>query len=759
LKYPVAFLYTDGETMEIPTSPYLPPQGFAALPLQRFVPPFPEGVIEAWLSEKIPTGSWLIDPLGANPLLSLRAAQAGYRILTARTNPILRLELEVLAATPRDDQFTSVLNSLLNASMADSSVDEYLRSLYLTHCPKCQSLIQAHGYVWERGSDLPAKVIYACPNCGEKGEEAPTRFDLDLLDHINQQKAKFVARARQRVATGQEAEYVGLEEALKCYPNRALHFLMVLINKLDGLSLSSESKHHLMALLVTLMDLGNNLWHWPPKPFRPLTLTTPPIFLERNLWVVLSQIVHFWTREKQPVVVTHFPDLPPPGGGICLYQRRKTSLETISAHINPQAMLTIIPRPNQAFLTFSALWSGWLWGSTAVEHVHGALERRRYDWHWLAGMLQQILRPVQQALPAGSPALAFISEPTPANLFAITASAKSCQFDLQGLAYRSQDDLFQLQWRTVAERPTDHPGSEENAIRTSIESLIQMRGEPVVYEDLLYASLIDNALHGQLPEDMPALRDDYLNPHLGQVKTILQNAFLTRSYKHPTLPQSSLYWLAQDKDASPPLADRVEELVVEHLQRGQDTTLYDLDHQVCQTLTSWNTPSREMIHACLESYADPTQAAPLIYHLRHEDEKENRENDRRQVQQILTSLAKRLGYQLKDNHAYLWQSREGWEYKFFFLPTACLSSILSREHELPPQRCILIIPGSRSHLVHFKLQRDPHLQEQLDLGWRFIKLRFLRELATRDTITPFGWEESLKEDPPSWDTPTQLQML
>ena len=745
--------------MEIPASPYLPPVGFAALPLERLIPPYPMGVVEGWLSANVPPGSWLIDPLGANPLLSLRAAQAGYRILTTRSNPILRLMLEVLASAPKGEQFKSALNLLMSTSVGEQRLDEYLKSLYLTHCVKCGQVIQAHGYVWERNHDQPMSVIYACPNCGEKGETPPDQTDLEILQLVDHQKAKFAARARQRITTGRDAEYVGLEEALKCYPNRALHFLMTLINKLEGLSLTSEQKHQLMALLVTLLDLGNNLWHWPPKSFRPLTLTTPPVFLERNLYLVLKDIVRFWTIEKQPVIITHWPELPPQSGGACLYRRRQTSMETITAQVNPQAMLTIIPRPNQVFLTFSALWSGWLWGSNAVEHVHGALERRRYDWRWLAGMLQLILKPVQQALPAGSPAFGLISEPTPANLFAIIASAKSCQFLLEGLSYRSQEELFQLHWRTLQENPADHPGSEEDAIRASIENLIKMRGEPVGYEDMLYASLIDNALHGQLAENLPSLREDYLNPHQGQVKTVMQNAYILKPYKHPSLPQANLWWLAQEKDVSLPQSDDVEKLVVEHLQREKVTTLHDLDQAICRHLTGLNTPPKEILHACLESYADPLPQSPLVFHLRLEDEQENRQKDQAEVIRILAGIAERLGYQCTGTDPLLWRSEKGLEYKFFFLTTACLSPIIRSSHELSPERCVLLIPGSRSHLIQFKLRRDPHLQEEVDLGWRFMKLRFLRKLATREVITSYSWEESFKEDPPSWDPPTQMQML
>ena len=45
--------------------------------------------------------------------------------------------------------------------------------------------------------------------------------------------------------------------------------------------------------------------------------------------------------------------------------------------VKAAAALAVLPRPNQAYWTLSAMWSGWLWGIEAVAPLHSALERIR----------------------------------------------------------------------------------------------------------------------------------------------------------------------------------------------------------------------------------------------------------------------------------------------------------------------------------------------------------------------------------------------
>ena len=68
------------------------------LPLERFFPPVPEGMVSNWVRKYAAPGSWLLDPFGQNPYTSLELARAGYRVMISANNPIAAFVLRVWPA-------------------------------------------------------------------------------------------------------------------------------------------------------------------------------------------------------------------------------------------------------------------------------------------------------------------------------------------------------------------------------------------------------------------------------------------------------------------------------------------------------------------------------------------------------------------------------------------------------------------------------------------------------------------------------------
>src|SRR5512133_1296276 len=107
-----------------------PPGG----PLARYLPPVPSGMLSAWLTDHVPSGSWVLDPFGGQPGMAIEAAQAGYRVLVAANNPIPRFILEVIAAAPGQSDFQAALAELASARKGNDRLEPHLQSLYLTEC-------------------------------------------------------------------------------------------------------------------------------------------------------------------------------------------------------------------------------------------------------------------------------------------------------------------------------------------------------------------------------------------------------------------------------------------------------------------------------------------------------------------------------------------------------------------------------------------------------------------------------------------------
>ena len=87
----------------------------ADIPLSRFLPPLPAGVVSTWLADNLEPGAWLLDPYGASPHLAVEAARAGYRVAVAANNPIARFLIDILAQPPTADELRGAMAELAAA--------------------------------------------------------------------------------------------------------------------------------------------------------------------------------------------------------------------------------------------------------------------------------------------------------------------------------------------------------------------------------------------------------------------------------------------------------------------------------------------------------------------------------------------------------------------------------------------------------------------------------------------------------------------
>jgi hypothetical protein len=746
---------------ELPANTYIPAEpGETALPLERYLPPCPNGVIAKWLGSHFSPGSWVIDPLGTNPLTPIQAVRAGYRVLTARINPLVRFTLEVIGGAPRENDFQQAINSLMRTQIAGEPLSSHLQGLYETQCTGCNQMIQAQGFIWEKGHDQPQRRLVDCPHCGQKGDFPLSQHDLEVFARIEGQKNKTRARAKQRVLLGLEGSVYGLEDALDCYPDRPLYFLMTCINKLEGLSMTDEAKRLVRALLLSLMDAGNNLWHWPSKNERPLTLNTPPVFLEHNLWLELQKGISSWTILDAPIPITRWPDQPPPTGGICLYQRSGTDLRELAAMVKPQALLVNFPRPNQAWLTFTVLWSGWLWGVQAVQHLHQSLENRRYDWRWLAGSLQLALRQADILLPENGLAFGVINDATPSNLFAILCAARTSQLKLKGIAFYHAKQLAQVEWVHSRTQEKTAEGMDASTYADTIQEAVRQKGEPLSNEEVMIVCRIQHALREKLPENLLELDENLLDDHLDLIKKVIQDTTLFTTIKNTNVAGGNQWWPARSFEPAIPLMDRLENSIFSILQKGEPVSSEQVNHLICSEFPGLFIPSLEAIQICLESFAAPIAGQENFWQLREEDKTTNRAGEISKTINTLKYLGVKLGCRMEGENPLIWLDRKDQLVnQFFTLGNGIFSPILSQIKPDTTSKSILVFPASRSRWMLYKLRNNAVWQSQLDQGWQLLKMRHLRKIAGQADFNQALWEVQLNADPPAWDPPVQLQIL
>lgn len=762
------------------------------IPLARFLPPLPGGMVRSWLQENILPGSWLLDPLGASPTLALEAAQAGYRVLVASNNPIIRFMIEVLASAPKASDFQAALAEIAMSKRGDERLEKHLYNLYLTECETCGERIPAHTFLWRKGETQPYGKIYRCPKCGESpgGERPITQFDLGQLNEMGRDRLQRV-RALQRVIPNDSEQRENVEEVLETYLARPLYVLFTLLNKIEGLGQSPDRVRLLQALLLSACDAGNSLWAWPGGRARPRQLSSPSQFREINLWQYMEDAISEWTKLTEPIQVTSWPDRPanltPGKGTICLFHGRVKTLMPLPVEVVPQAVLTVFPRPSQAFWTYSVLWSGWLWGPEAALPIRNVLDRRRYDWNWYTSAIFSAFSGVGNHLNPGTPFFGLLPELVPGFLNAALCANQAAGFQVEGIALRIEQEIAQVSGHIfigenkpeqATAKPDPSPLQELDTLaRDAMRENLLERGEPAPYLALYAAGLHALIRGGAVGRAANTIPGDLFT----RLQALLIRIFSDRAFLHlygGPVEESGWWWLANPPQGAPlplriaappgkldkeqlPLADQVEIEAVRFIHKNVEFSLDELDRTICRRFPGLLTPSKELVTACLESYAEPIPRQPEKWRLSPRETAVARKADLQEMRKALFIIGEKLGYQVIEREGMLtWEGREmeGREnWLFFRMASSIISRFVFPVHPPDSRHVALVLPGSRARLLKLKLHRNPRLAEAAS-RWRFLKFRHLRDIAAHPDIDAALWEALVDEDPLT-ETAHQMELF
>lgn len=739
-------------------------------PLARFLPPVSAGAARALLARAgIRAGNWVLDPFGAAPRLAVETARAGMRLLVAVSNPVTRFLLELEAAPPSRPDLQAALADLSAARKGDERMESHLQDLYLTECSKCRRSLPAEAFVWERGGEAPLRRIYSCP-CGESGEFDATEADRQRAVRIAATAGLHRSRALERVAALDDPDREHVEEALACYLPRPLYALLTAVNKLDGVPQPPGRRRALLALLLTACDQVNTLWPHPTERPRPRQLTVPPRFIENNLWRSLERGVDLWAGDGPTVPLTVWPELPPEDGGVCLFEGPARDLAPHLDGLEMRALVTALPRPNQAFWTLSALWAGWLWGREAVAPFKMVLRRRRYDWNWHAEALHAALKNLAPRLPLAAPLFGVIAEPEPSYLSAVVLAAAAAGLDLTGAALRTPYDPLHLLWhrRAFAHKPSEGVSPDQTSEARPAESTVEperslpeqagraihdylaRRGEPATYLHVHAAALAALAEEGVLPWG-----DEPVTAVQAPILAALQGSEFIH-HGGTGNPETGL-WGLPELENEDPLPDQVERILVGFLNKNPGASLAEAEAALYTALPGLLTPPLALTRAVLESYAVEADGR---YRLRPEDAPSARRQDLEEAGEMLLRLGQRLGFaprwQERGPRLLVWEEKGRTAYAFYLVASAAACRLV-RANQFPPENSLLVLPGGRAGLLACKLGRDPVLKQIWERGWRLIKYRQLRKLDAMPGLDRKQWLALLAADP--LVQPEQMKMF
>lgn len=767
------------------------------VPLSRYLPPIPGGIIENWLKERVSQGAWILDPFGASPQLATEAARAGYRVLVAAYNPIARFLLELAADPPTESELRAALADLAISPKGEERLEPHIRSLYLTECLQCGKSVSAEAFIWKRGDSVPTSRIYNCPNCMESGEFPTSESDAKRAAHFGKSSLHH-ARALERVAALDDPDRVHVEEALSTYLPRAVYALFTIINKLDNLP---PNRHRaLAALLLPVFDKANTLWQYPTERTRPRKLNVPSQFRENNIWLELENAVSLWSQntsakelEFYPIPITSWPELPPNSGGICLFDGRLNDL-VIQILKDPlpieiKAVSGALPRPNQAYWSLSALWAGWLWGRDEAAKIKGVLRRRRYDWAWHCTALQKAFSGLIKILGPGIPIMGIIGEAEAGFLSAAIIAAWMAGFKLINVSLREEIGQAQLYWirstdQDIIKNKTRQESDTEllNFFHQAADNYLRFCCEPVSYLRL------DSSVLFSLAESHTTVIPPNIDTPSNTLARINNNfqelLFEKNGYTRYGGSEHSLdtanYWLSHEDSEKlyksgkfVTLSDQVEIKVANYLQEHPGCSSSEIDKFACQAFPGLLTPERDLVLQSMKSYGKLEPHKSDCWILRTQDTTEGRNEDITEMKYHLEQIGIDLKYEVSRFEAeqlklgmplsisilpsLTWQDAGGEiKFEFFVISTAIISNIIFQINDfcigglnidgLHLQR-IIVLPGGRAGLLGYKLQQDAHLRNAVEFRWQFLKFRNLRRLSENNLLTRDNLQRYLALDP------------
>lgn len=742
--------------------PYIP--GTAPppdLPLGRFLPPIPRGMARTWCQENLNPGDWVLEPFGFSPLMAIEIAEAGYPVLVSVNNPIHAFLLEVLASAPQAEDLTAALQDLAIAAKGTERMEPYIRGLYQVQCANCRHTVEADAFLWKKEASQPFAAQVDCFFCGASGEQLLDSENLENLSRLPP-KELHLARALNRIAERDDALRSQVENILNAYPTRPLIILQTIINKLESLEQTPRRRELLIALILSAADRGNTLWAHPSPRNRPRQMVVPAEYQERNLWRVMEEAVAAWQVIKSPISVADWQGVPEQPAGIYKFQGRIRELAPQPPEGFFSAVLAGIPRPNQAFWTLSALWTGWIWGQEAVAPIRQVLSRQRYDWNWHAHALMGVFDAVHTLEHEGLRFWGLIAENEPMLLLAALLAADAKGFRLASFAQSFDDQIAQCSWEpTPPPQVRPQPEGALSTARQAAINYLQKKGDPASFQQIHSAAVTGMAQENKLAIDIFL---ENINQATSETQKWIESLFqaphlLTRISGSAASLETGEWWLADPPEVKMSLIDYLEEHIYGHLVNTPTTSAKNVKSIAYRALPGIFTPEDDQVLNCLASYADLIDQEAHIWALREADLPAKRAADQQNIQNCLAEIARRLNYRVSGQAPLYWYDEQSSipAYRIHILTSAIVSPFLSGDYEKAKANMI-VLPGSRANLLAFKQQSNPILKDRLAHDFVLVKFRLVRDLEANPLLSRELFTDLINADPPEYHA-SQLALL
>ena len=738
--------------------------------MARYRPVQPVQAAGIYVQQLTQPGDLVVDLFCQGPTVVREATALGRRALGFSVNPLLLTVARLGLSRPDATAVNAAFTHLADTPKGDSPLHQHILSLYRSACPTCGASGIAEWFAWDRDGHFPFKKAVRCSNCEGLQEGTPDDEDVASAQHV-QPRGLAYYYALDRVAPPNHQARERAAELVELYTPRNLSALMDITMRLEGLEAEREVKLALTAALLDCFDACSNLDPPDEERPRPRTLRAPSLYLERNVWLCFEDGLSRLLAQELPPPVHRAPDVAALVNGEAEgYALVSYAARDVRKIIEPGSASLIIvdpPQPDAVFWALSALWAGWLWESPAAHRLRPFLRRRRFDWEWHWRVLEAALQAAGPLLAPEGHLVTLFSERDEEVLTSVCLAADSAGYALEGWGY-SPEAGHRLAWRWQAERSEQtSPDVEKlkqditSATEEAVMHTLRERGEPTIWP-LLHASahaeLAKRGLSARAAA-IPKSSSPVLTFTADAVRQAFEAAPLTQIVE-PEETEKPLWWLADAPQIADTLADQVETQVWELLIQQRTWDKEPLINATYGHLSGPLTPDLALVLVCIESYS--VQVGETL-HLRAEDDPLQRSVEVKTLRKELEELGKRLGFRIKRGRGWdvRWLERGQETYVFDISSTASLAQHLltKRTADEGAQRC-LVLPGGRSHLADFKLQRDPRLANIVIIEeWQFIKFRLLRRLVAEETLDRHALKTVLGLDPIAEQEAAQIPLF
>jgi hypothetical protein len=367
--------------------------------------------------------------------------------------------------------------------------------------------------------------------------------------------------------------------------------------------------------------------------------------------------------------------------------------------------------------------------------------------------MHTVIRQISTLLKQPARCAVYLPESEPGFIAALMSSFDAAGYDLLGRALRAHEGRAVTLWE---QSRTTHRGSDGHIdgdeLGAACRLVLERRCEPVSFS-LVHAAAWSYLTSEHYPRSLWDSDTRQIMQTISEkLNQVLNDGNIFKRIGRGVELETGLYWVSDDPDCGLSLFDRVEQLVLNQLRRGDAFQLQAMDRMACEELKGLETPGKRLVLAALESYAELTENN--LWKLRPEDFEQARAEDSREMRADLVRLGEQLGYKVENHEVVSWLDGEQVEYQFLIRETAILGDIpLKMDRGLT-----LVMPGGRASLLAEKSRRDPRIRDWLQSGPRVLKYRHVRRLVSETTLQRDNLYERLLIDPPEHQDP-QLPLL